>query len=432
MLLTRPYRPLLPYLRRLRSNPLALNSAYMIGSQASMALLQGLQFFLLARALGSHEFGRIASVVAITSALLPFSSVGLGNVAIMRIARGQSRAEVCLGNGLAVTAVTATLLVGLALLIGTAFLHEPGTWLLVLLFGVSEILLTKCIDLASHVFFGLEKHGVSAFFYNLQMVVRLACAAALYWGLAQATALAWAQLHLAAGVLTTMVVMYASVRLLGRPRMRYASARIDMKEGVFFSILLSARSIYTDVDKTVLARSESASIAGAYTAAFRLVYMACTPIMAILLALQARIFRKGHEGGLAGTLGALRRLMTIAGGYCLALGAGIYLAAPAVPWLLGDSYQLSSEVMQWLCALPFFIVVQSVGSAALSGADAQRPVGFVHALTAGVSLALNVLLVPQYGWQGAVVAAYGAQSFLIAGLMVTMRRQLRAERKAGR
>jgi O-antigen/teichoic acid export membrane protein len=432
MLLTPSYAPLLSYLRRLRSDRVALNSAYMIGSHASVALLQGLQFFLLARALGSHEFGRVVSVIAITSALLPFSGLGLGNVAIMRIARRQARAESFLGNGLAVTTATAAVGLGLALLIGNTFLNEPGTWLLVLLFGVSEILLTKYIDLAAHVFFGLEQHAVSALFYNLQMLVRLACAAALFWGWAEPTALAWAQLHLAGGVLTTGVVLYASVRLLGSPRTHYASARSDVKTGMFFSILLSARSVQTDVDKIVLARMASAATAGAYTAAFRLVYMACMPIMAILLSLQVRLFRKGLEGGLAGTLGALRHLMMLAGAYCLVLAACLYVAGPAVPWLLGDSYQLSSEILQWLCLLPFLVVVQSVCSDALSGADAHRHLSFLHALTAGLALLLNLLLVPQFGWRGAVLAAYGSQAFLVAGLVLTIVLRVAAERQASR
>jgi O-antigen/teichoic acid export membrane protein len=432
MLLTRPYAPFLSYLRGLRSSPVARNSAYMMGSQFSIALLQALQFLLLARALGSHEFGIVASVVAITSALLPFSGLGLGNVAIMRISRGQARAEWSLGNALVVTSITAAVGVALALLIAAFFLDEPGIWVLVLLFGVSEILLTKCIDVAAHVFYALERHGVSAFFYNLQMLVRLACAAALWWGWTQPTALAWAQLHLAAGLLATGVVLYASVRMLGRPRAEYASAKSDIKTGVFFSIGLSAQSVQTDVDKLVLARMASAATAGAYTAAFRLVYMACTPITAILLALQARLFRKGHERGLAGTMAALRHLMIVASAYCLLLAAGIYVAAPAAPWLLGNSYQLSAEILQWLCVLPFFLVVQSVGSAALSGANAQRHLSFLHALAAGMSLLLNLLLVPHYGWRGAVMAAYGTQGFLVAGLLLMTVLTLEAERKASR
>lgn len=432
MLLTRSYAPVLSYLRDLRSNRVALSSAYMVASQASIALLQGLQFFLLARALGSHEFGRVASVIAITSVLLPFSGLGLGNVAIMRIARGQARAQWSLGNGLAVISLTGAVGVGLALLIGKIFLNDPGTWLLVLLFGVSEILLTKYIDFAAHLFLGLEKQVVAVCFYNLLMAVRLSCAALLLWGWAHPTALDWAQLHLAAGAFTAGVVLFASARLVGRPRTEYTSAAGDMKKGVFFSIVIAARSVQTDVDKIVLARLVSPATAGAYTAAFRIAYMASTPVMAILQSLQARTFRRGHEGGLAGALSSLRRLMMIGGAYCLVLAAAIYLAAPAVPWLLGDSYQTSTDILRWLCFLPLFLVVQSIGSDALSGADAQRRVSFLHAMTAGMALLLNLLLVPTYGWRGAVIAAYGAQGFLIAGLFITIVMLLHAQRKACR
>lgn len=430
MLLTRPYLPLLDYLRGLRSNRVARNSAYMICSHASLALLQGTQFFLLARALGSHEFGMVASVIAITSALLPFCGLGLGSVAIMQIARGQARPEKSFGNGLVVVTVTAAVGLGLALLIGKTFLDEPGILLLVLLFGISEILLTKTIDLAGQVFLGLDKQLVAVFFSNLLWFVRLVCVAALYLGWTHPTALLWAQLHLAAGVFTAGVVLYVSVRLLGRPRTQYASAITDMRKGVFFSIVFSARSVHTDVDKIVLARLASPATAGEYTAAFRLVHLTCLPFMAILYSLQARIFLKGGQGGLTGTVGAVRRLMKFAGAYCLLVAIGIYVAAPAVPWLLGDSYQPSTEMLQWLCLLPFLVVVHTACSEALSGADAQRRVSFLHGLTAGLSLLLNLLLVPLYGWRGAVMAAYGSQGFLLVGLLLTIVLILQAERKA--
>ena len=417
---------------RLRSDRVAQNSAYMMGSQLSIALLQGLQFFVLARALGSAEFGRIAAVAAITSALLPFSGLGLGNVAIMRISRGQAGAQVCLGNALAVTMVSAVVAVGLALLIGTTFLHEQGTWMLLLLLGISDILLTKCIDVAAHVFYGLERHRVSAMFYNLHMVVRLGCAVALSLATSRPTALMWAQLHLTAGVLAAAVVLYSSVRLLGQPRTDYGSAKSDAKTGVLFSVTLASRSMQTDVDKSVLARSASAATAGVYTAAFRLAYMACMPVFAILLAFQARMFQKGHQGGLAGTLRAARPLALAGGTYGLILAGGLYLAAPAVPWLLGDSYQASLEILRWLCLLPLFLVFQAIFSSALSGADAQRQLGVLHALTAGMALLLNILLVPAFGWLGAVMAAYGSQSLLLLGMLFTIGRLLRAERRAAR
>jgi O-antigen/teichoic acid export membrane protein len=317
-----------------------------------------------------------------------------------------------------------------ALLIGTTFLRNPNVWILMLLLGTSEIMLTKCIDVAAQMFFGLEKHRVATLFYNLHMLVRVACAAALYFAWSRPTALVWAQLHLAAGVLTATAVLYTTIRLLGRPRTDFASARADARTGVFISVALSARSLQTDVDKSILARSASADAAGVYTAAFRLAYMACMPIFSILLALQARIFQKGHVGGLAGTVRALRPLVIAGGSYCLLVAGLLYLAAPAVPWLLGNSYRLSTEILRWLCLLPLFLVFQTVCSAALSGADQQRRMGLLQALTAGTSLLLNLTLVPNFGWRGAVMAAYGSQTFLLLSMLITIHRLLRSQRKA--
>ena len=432
LLSKRPYFPVLSYLRGLRSNDLALNSAYMLGSQISSALLQTVQFLLLARALGSHEFGVVASILAITSALLPFSSLCLGNVAIMRISRGEAGVGEALGNGLAVTTVTAVIGVGLALLLGRMFLGEPGMWLLMLLFGLSEFLLTKYIDIAAHVFLARDQHGVAACFLNLHLLVRLACAMALWWGWTQPTALAWAQLHLAAGALTSGVVLLATVRLVGRPRMDWQGAIRDMKTGVFFSITTAARNVQTDVDKVVVARMESPAIAGAYTAAFRLVYMACTPVVANMFALRTRLFRTGHHGAIAGPLGELRGMIPLAGGYCVLVAAALYVAGPAMPWLLGPSYQLSSNVLQGLCLLPLLLAVQSVCSEALAGANEQRSLSLLYGVTAALSLLLNVELVTRYGWRGAVMAAYGTQAVLVIGLLVKIGLKLRAEREARR
>jgi O-antigen/teichoic acid export membrane protein len=418
------------YIRRVRANPVARNSAYVIGSLLSLAFLQGLQFFLLARALGPIEFGHIAAVVAITAAIVPFSGMGLGNMAVLRIARRQAGAQASLGNALAMTTVTGSIGVGLAVALGAGFLHQPGTWLLMLLLGTSDILLTKYIDVAAHVFYGLEKHPFSLVFYNLHMVLRLACAAALWAGIGEPTALGWAQLHLASGVATALIVLGVTLHQVGRPAGSLAVAMQDARPGFFFALSVASRSVQMDVDKSVLARSASSATAGVYTAAFRLVYMACMPIFAVAVAMQGRMYRTGHEHGMVGTLREIRVPLMLATGYCLLLALAIYFGAPAIPWLLGESYRGSIEIVHWLCLLPLFLTVHAIAAGAVSGADAQRPLGFVHCSAAAVALALNLWLVPAHGWGGAVAAAYGSNAFLLAGVAVLIGVRLRRTAKA--
>ena len=78
------------------------NATYMITGQLATVFFQGVQFFLVARALGPEEFGRVAGMLAITAALLPFSGVGAGNVMVMRLAREDGEPQVYFGNALVV------------------------------------------------------------------------------------------------------------------------------------------------------------------------------------------------------------------------------------------------------------------------------------------------------------------------------------------
>lgn len=417
-------------LRRLASSQFGRKSLTMISSQLTLALLQGLQFFVVARALGPHEFGRIASVVAFTSALLPFSGLGLGNIAIMRLARRQGEPSLYLGNALFVASITGAAGIALAVGAGGSFLGDPGAWALLALLGCSEILLTKYIDIAAHVFFGLERHELSAVFYNLHMLVRLLAAGGMYLLASAPTAEEWAVLHLGAGLVTCAIVLAATARRVGVPRVRPQVAWRDARHGVFFSLTLSARSVYTDIDKAVLGRWASMGAAGAYTAAHRLVAVAFTPVIAVLLTVQARMFRAGAAGGLQGTKALAARLCLLGIAYCLGLALVLYVAAPVIPWLLGTSYALSSDVMRSLCLLPLLMMLQGVYSEALSGANAQNMVAGVQIVAAITSVVLNVVLVPQLSWQGSVFAAYAAQIVLVLGIMAAAASVRRRELKA--
>jgi O-antigen/teichoic acid export membrane protein len=404
-------------LHRLTSSRIGRNSLYTIAGQLSLTLLQALQFFVIARALGPHEFGRVASVIAITSMLLPFSGLGLGNIAIKRLARGQGEAAMYLGNGVFVATVTGLVAVMLAVVAGGNFLNDSSAWLLIALFGVSEILLTKYTDIAAHVLFGLERQRAAVAIVNLHMLIRLAFAAGLYYFVSAPSALQWAVLHLTGGLLTLMIVMTATVKGVGRPVVKPKLAWSDARQGVFFSVTLSSRSVCTDIDKAVLARFGPMDVTGAYTAAYRLVYMAYMPVIAALFAVQSRMFRDGAAGGLEGTRAFAARLGLMGSAYCIMLAVLIYGFAPLVPWLLGDAYALSSDVMRALCLLPLLLMIQSVCSEALNGADAQNVVAGIHAAGAVASLLLNLLLVPMLSWQGAVYAAYGTQVLLVVGVI---------------
>ena len=407
------------------ATPLRRNALHMVGAQFTGSLLQGLQFILIARALGAHDFGRMAGVLAITSALLPFSGVGAGNVMVMRLARKEAPAALYFGNALMVALVSGGLLVALAALAGPLFLRDPSLLGLIVLLGISEILVTKFIDIAAHVFYGLDRHAFSGSFYTLQAALRLCAAGVFFTWLSGHGVTLWAALHLASGIVAGLVVMVLTMQQIGRPRLDLALALRELKVGVLFSIGLSANSVYTDIDKAVLARYATAQVNGQYTAAYRLVYMAFTPVMAVLMATQGLFFRAGAQQGLSATVKLALRMAWLGAVYCIALAVLLYFAAPLVAWALGAQYQLSVEILRALALLPLVLMTQSVFSEALTGADRQRARSIAQVLVATLCFGLNMALVPGLGWQGAVIATYASQAVLAAAVVWIIWRSVR-------
>ena len=107
----------------------------------------------------------------------------------------------------------------------------------------------------------------------------------------------------------------------------------------------------------------------------------------------------------------------------------LFAAAPLLRVLLGDAYALSSEVLQALCGLPLLLMLQEIAADALMGARGEKVVSVLYACSAAGAFLLNTALVPRYGWQGAVAAAYLLQVLLlvaIVGSMLTLHRRRRS------
>lgn len=398
--------------------------------QLGLALAQGLQFLLVARAVGPHEFGKVASVLAITSALLPFSGLGSANTMVMHLARGGAEERLLYGNALLAGVSTGLLLTVLASLGMAVFASDPQLWLICAVFGCSELIVTKLVDISQHVFLGLERHVIASRFLLSQSVCRLISAIAMEFFVKVPDALHWAFFHFCAGAAAACFVVLFTVSQTGRLNVDLRRLLSDIRTGVFFSLSLSARSVYTDIDKAVLAHSASLSINGAYTAAFRLVFMATTPLSAGLVAIQAKMFRAGDRsgGGLRRTAEMARRAILFGVIYGAFVGAGLYLAAPFLPYLLGAKYRPAIEMLQMLAFLPIPLFIQSALSDALCAANFQRVRSFLQIGVAVLSFGLNTILIKMLSWQGAVMAAYCSQFVLVIMMTYMVVRLLNKEK----
>jgi O-antigen/teichoic acid export membrane protein len=228
----------------------------------------------------------------------------------------------------------------------------------------------------------------------------------------------------------TIVVAAASVCLmlkqLGMPRYQAGDARRHVRDSVAFSIGQASKTVYADIDKLMLSRIVGAGAAGIYTAAYRVVALAFTPVQAFVYSHNTRFYREGQASASRVWRFACRPFPVLAG-YSALVGVGLFVAAPILPYILGTSFASAVNALRWLCLLPLVQTVHLLYGDALMGTGRQGVRGLLQLGTAGVNVGLNLWLIPRYSYRGAAVASIVAEGLLGIGVVVLFRIIMAAE-----
>ena len=93
--------------------------------------------------------------------------------------------------------------------------------------------------------------------------------------------------------------------------------------------------------------------------------------------------------------------------------AGLWLAAPVLPYILGNQYQAVVPAVRWLALIPLLRCIHSFMADALSGAGLQRTRTGIQVLVALINIGLNAVILPQYSWRGAAWTSLGCDGLLV-------------------
>src|SRR3546814_5642383 len=109
----------------------------------------------------------------------------------------------------------------------------------------------------------------------------------------------------------------------------------------------------------------------------------------------------------------------------LALGCGvaIWMTAPLLPWLLGDSFLAARDVARGLAWLPFLQVLRGLLNFHVIHHGHMTSLGWAYAIGALVSITAVWLLFPRWGMNGAMAASYLSESAMIVTLMLGILRR---------
>jgi O-antigen/teichoic acid export membrane protein len=380
-------------------------------------VIQAGYFVLLARSLGPGAYGAFVAVVAMAGILGPFAGLGTPNLFIKNVRSGKREASICWGNGIVLTGGSGTLLSVLVIALSYLF-HLKMDPLVVIVVSISDLILMKVTDLAAFGFGASNRMKQSSIQSVVISLLRLVGIATLMVVAHRVTLQRWVLVYLVTGMLAMTYALWKGCQLWGWPSIDLAALREDVAEGVFFSISMSASTVYNDIDKIMLSKLYDLASTGIYAAAYRVIDVSLTPVRSLVSAAYPRFFQKG-VGGIRATYPYALSLIAKASAYGIFTFAGIWILAPVVPHILGSKYDSVVPALRWLALIPFLRCFHVFLADALSGAGFQRLRTGIQVSVALINVGLNLVILPTYSWRGAAWASLGCDGLLVVTFWFT-------------
>ncbi len=371
-----------------------------------------LVFLILARQLHPDDYGALGAVLGVAMPAATLTSFGSHVLLIKRIAQGGDFTDAwqrATSIGMLGPALGTALLVAAQPLI----LPRVSTVVYALLV-VSQLNFFWLTELAVYVG-NATRNLKAAAQIRLMVVATRFGALAVFATLTPGRLVDWAVASVVSFAVGAALALYHVWRVFGaRPSLR-RSSMADLREGLPFSANAVTESLVDISDRPLLFRYGHEADAGIYTLGGRIIQFGYLPIRVLLRTADADLFAAG-QNGTGAALAVTRRLLKPAVAVGLAAGAGAFVCASAVPWLVGDEYRPAVETIRLLAPLPAIRAVQYLMGNCLSASGHQR---WRLTLTVGagfLNLGLNLVLLPNGTWRTAVGTTFVSELFLTISL----------------
>jgi O-antigen/teichoic acid export membrane protein len=362
----------------------------------------------LARKLGATAFGEIAFAMALVNHFGNALSVGIGEVGSREVARDPEHAPAHAATGAALRLLLAGLAIiavlVIAQLLGLDAERRKITWLYAL--GVIPLALDT-----GWVYKGLGRTGRVGKSFVLDQVVSLALILMVVHNAAHVIRVPIIQL-----IGDFVAALFLGIPLLRGEWTRPTAARIkslaNKSRLITGSRMLRTIVLYFDI--VLLGILVTSREVGWYSAAYRIVFF----VMAILYASHAAFLPEiARSVDAPGNLG---RILSRSVGFALAVTipfivGGWLLAAPLMTLVFGGDYQAGAVALQILLVSLFFLAIHAATRNVFLTLDRLGLEAWLVAAGVVVNVALNIMLIPRQGIQGAAIATLAGEIVIMVG-----------------
>lgn len=417
-------RQLVERTRSLVSKQVLHQTGWSLVGEVGRLLTQIVVFVILTYLFDPSEYGVLIGTLGLLMFLQPYAGLGATHLLLQRVAGDNWSLERAIGQGTTIsvmggTAVTLAL-VGLQPLI----LPQVDRLSLAIL-GGSELIAMAVLELVIFAALATERlramamlrigHGAARAFAGLILLAFVDTLELWMWAVAATVAAS----------VVAMIGLLAMTTQIPRP---ISPTREDVTEGVPLSLGFGISMFSASTDTFLLVRLDQVFDAGIYGAANRVVGIARLPARALLFGSTARLYAAGARSVREGRDMALRATI-VATGFTGIAALVMLLAADLVVAMLPADYADSAEAMRWLSLLPVLGSASIFAGTMLTAARLHKYRVALISLSASVNVGLNILLIPDHGWQGAVAASFVSAMVHAVGVWTMLQYFVRAEQR---
>ncbi len=402
-------------LGNLLQNKLFKNSWTIFQSFILRLVIQGFYFVILARTFAPEKYGAYVGIVAIVSIFIPFAGWGSGEIFIQNVARDRSLFREYFGATILKTLLFSSIFTAL-ILIAYNFFSIPNISIYSVFFiTLANLTFLKFNDIARDAFMAVGLLNYTAKIIVLMSLNRFIAALVFIAFFDHPSILIWCILYCVATFVSGAVSIYLVTKLVGYPKFNLSRVKQELRLGFAFAVSVSAQNIYNDLDKSMLAKLSSLEATGIYGAAYQILSVAFTPIQSVALASFRKFFQQGASG-IKGSFELCKKILPFSLAYSLLAVIGLAVLAPFLPIILGSEYQASARALLWLSPTIFLRTMHFFAADTLTGANYQSSRTAAQVSVAIINGLLNLWLIPQYGWLGAIWATITSEFFLMVFL----------------
>lgn len=366
-------------------------------------LTQAAVLVLLTRLLGPRLYGSFAAAASLAVVLGLLPNLGAGFVMLARITRDDAGTADVWRYAWPMTVLLGLLLL-LVYIVAADYITRPSLSMHILLaLGMSELLLTPFTMLLSFALQARDRVPLSQAVQWLPLGLRILAALPCFWFVDAQRLSAYATLQLLASILGAGLGLWIArryVKLDWRPR---RATWLELREGASYAAMNLVAANPSELDKIIAVRAVGSHDAGVYAATSRVMAAAVTPVLAMLLASQPRLFRHSHEPTREGHR-LIYLILMLALAWGTVSGVMLALCSPLLPRLFGESFAGTAKLMPWLAAVaPFLSLRLAAGTILVARGRPSERIGFelCGVLTLIVSM---LVLTPHYGIRGLAMA----------------------------